>query len=30
LFENQKTGTWTMLEFDNNTTCVLASGENTK
>jgi hypothetical protein len=30
LFENKKTGTWTLLEFDNNSTCVLASGENKK
>ena len=30
LLENKKTGSWTLLEFDNNTACVLASGENTK
>lgn len=30
LLINQETGTWTMIQFDKNTTCILGVGENSR
>ena len=27
---NQETGTWTIIQFDKNTTCILGTGENSR
>ena len=30
LLINQETGTWTMIQFDKNTTCILGVGEQSR
>lgn len=30
LLINQETGTWTMIQFDKNTTCILGTGEDSR
>ena len=30
LLINQETGTWTIIQFDKNTTCILGVGENSR
>lgn len=30
LLINQETGTWTMIQFDTNTTCILGVGEESR
>ena len=30
LLINQETGTWTMIQFDKNTTCILGVGEHSR
>ena len=30
LLINQETGTWTIIQFDKNTTCILGVGENSQ